>query len=351
MIKDLVKKAKAENMPAVAITDHGVMYGAIELTKSCHETGGLKPIIGCEAYIIDGNIKDKTSRQSLYHLIILAQNRQGYRNLVRLNSRAHLDGFYYKPRINKEMLEEHKEGLIVLSGCLGAELCQHLLRDEYEKAREAAIWYKEIFGENYYLEIQDHGMPEDRKVNRQLLKLSRALGIKLCATNDSHFTNKHDAVAHDCLLCIQMGKQVTDEARMKFTGWEYIKNGDEMASLFRDHLDPEHIEEALHSTLEIAEKIEPIKLNGDARLPLFPVPPGHTPESYLNQLVYDGLKKRFSEVTDKLHERVRTELKVIEDMNYASYFLIVSDFIQYAREKGIPVGPGRGSAAGSLVAY
>jgi DNA polymerase-3 subunit alpha len=351
-VKDLVKKAKAENMPAVAITDHGVMYGAVELTKTCHEMGGVKPIIGCEAYIIDGNIKDKTSRQHLHHLTMLAKNLQGYKNLVRLNSRAHIEGYYYKPRINKEMLAEHKEGLIVLSGCLGAELCQFLLHDEYDKAKAAAGWYKETLGDDYYLEIQDHGTPEDRKVNRALVQISRDLGIKLVATNDSHFTNKDDAVAHDCLLCIQMGKKVTDSQRMKFTGWEYIKNGDEMAYLFRDHLDTEYIEEALLNTLEIADKVEKVKLAGDPRLPVFAVPPGHTDKSYLNELVFNGLRARFPEgLNDRIEERARTELKVIEDMNFASYFLITADFIRYARDHGIPVGPGRGSAAGSLIAF
>jgi DNA polymerase-3 subunit alpha len=351
MIKDLVKKAKAENMPAVAITDHGVMYGAIELTKTCQEAGGIKPIIGCEGYIIDGDTKDRTSKQPLYHLTILARNRDGYKNLVRLNSKAHLEGYYYKPRINKEQLAAHKDGLIVLSGCLGSELCQHLLRDDYAKARDSAAWFKDQLGENYYLEIQDHGMPEDRKVNKHLVTIARDLNIKLACTNDSHFTNRSDAMAHDCLLCVQMGKLVTDEQRMKFTGWEYIKNGDEMAALFRDHLDTEQIEESLASTLAIADKVEMIKISDDARLPTFQVPRGHTAETYLDQLVFDGLKQRFGEITPEIESRARSELKVIDDMNYASYFLIVSDFIKYAREKGIPVGPGRGSAAGSLVAY
>lgn len=352
MIKDLVKKAKAENMPAVAITDHGVMYGAVELTKTCKEMGGVKPIIGCESYIIDGNIKDKTKRTSLYHLTMIAKNKEGYKNLVRLNTRAHLEGYYYKPRINKEMLEENREGLIVLSGCLGSEICQHILKDEYDEARRVASWYKEVLGDDYYLEIQDHGQVEDRKANRHLVQLSRELGIKLCATNDSHFTNKDDAQAHDCLLCIQMGKSVIEPNRMKFTGWEYIKNGDEMAWLFRDHLDTEYIESSLKCTLEIADKIETIKLAGDPRLPNFPMPPGHTPESFLNHLVIEGAKERYGEpLSDAVTHRARTELKVIEDMNFASYFLIVSDFIQYARNQGIPVGPGRGSAAGSLVAY
>ena len=313
--------------------------------------GGVKPILGCEIYIIDGDIANKTVKQPLYHLTVLARNRDGYRNLVWLNSRAHLDGYYYKPRMNKEMLREHSQGLIVLSGCLGSQLGQQLLKSDYGSARETANWFKDVFGENYYLEIQDHGMAEDRKVNQQLIQLSKELGIKLAATNDSHFTNKDDAVAHDCLLCVQMGKLVTDHERMKFTGWEYIKDGDEMFSLFRDHLDSEYIEQSLLSTLEIADKIEPIRLAGDARLPVFPVPAGHTAETYLDELVFNGLKNRFAQVNDQLIDRVRTELKVINDMNYASYFLIVGDFIQHARLKDIPVGPGRGSVAGSLVAY
>jgi len=350
-IKELVKKAKAENMPAVAVTDHGVMYGAIELTKTCQELGGVKPIIGCEGYIIDGDIKDKSVRPPLYHLILLSKNKTGYKNLVKLNSRAHTEGYYYKPRMNKEMLAEHSEGLIILSGCLGAELSQHLLKDEYDKALAAAKWYKEVFKDDYYIEIQDHGYPEDRKVNRQLVKIARELGIKLCCTNDSHFTGKDDAVAHDCLLCIQMGKNVVDAQRMKFSGWEYIKNGDEMYHLFRDHLDIEHIEEGLRSTLEIADKIESFKLASEPRLPVFTVPQGQTAESYLNQLVHEGIKEKYQEITPEVQTRARVELEVIEGMNFASYFLIVSDFIQYARKKGIPVGPGRGSAAGSLVAY
>src|SRR5262249_19668343 len=185
-----VKKAMSENMPAVAITDHGVMYGAVELTKTCGQlASGVKPIIGCEGYIIDGDITDKASKQALYHLTLIAQNRRGYQNLVRLVSRAHCKGYYYKPRFNKEMLAENSEGLIVLSGCLGAELNQHLLRGDYERAKSVASWYKETLGDNYFIEIQDHGMWEDRKVNRQLVRLSRELGIKLAATNDSHFTN------------------------------------------------------------------------------------------------------------------------------------------------------------------
>jgi DNA polymerase-3 subunit alpha len=352
VIKDLVKKAKAENMPAVAITDHGVMYGAVELSKTCHELGGVKPILGCEAYIIDGDITDKKNKTNLYHLTMLVRNKQGYKNLVKLNSRAHIEGYYYKPRINKDMLYQYREGLMILSGCLGAEICQHLLADRYDEAKQVAAWYKDAFGENYYLEIQDHGMPEDRKVNKMLIQLSRELGIKLVCTNDSHFTNKSDAVAHDCLLCIQMGKVVTSENRMKFTGWEYIKNGDEMAALFRDHLDDEYVEESILSTLEIADKVEPVKLGGDPRLPDFPVPPGYTVESYLNKLVFDGIRQKVNQdVPKEYEERAITELKVMEDKNFCAYFLIVADFIQFARDQGIPVGPGRGSAAGSLVAF
>ncbi|MDZ4833145.1 MAG: DNA polymerase III subunit alpha [Candidatus Melainabacteria bacterium] len=351
-IKDLVKKAKAENMPAVAITDHGVMYGAVELTKACYEIGGVKPILGYEAYIIDGDIEDKKTKQNLHHLTIIAQNKTGYQNLVKLVSRAHIKGFYYKPRINKQMLAEFSEGLVVLSGCLGAELAQLLLKDKYEEARASAAWYKEVLGENYYLEIQDHGYWEDRKVNRQIVKLSRELGIKLVSTNDSHFTNKGDAQSHDCLLCIQMGKVVTDTNRMKFSGWEYIKNGDEMSYLFRDHLDPEMIEESIKSTLEIADRVEPVKLGGPPRLPVLDMPHGHTAESYLNDLVFAGVKERCNgSIPPEYEARAKMELECIESKKFASYFLMTADFIKFARDRDIPVGPGRGSAAGSLVAY
>jgi DNA polymerase III subunit alpha len=349
-IKDLVAKAQKENMPAVAITDHGVLYGAVELSKACHGTP-VKPIIGCEVYIIDGDITDKTTKQPLYHLTVLARNQQGYKNLVKLNSTAHLEGYYYKPRINREMLARYCEGLIVLSGCLGSQLNQMLLAGNYQAASEIAAWYRDCFQDNYYLEIQDHGLQEDRTVNRQLVRLSKELRIKLAATNDSHFTERGHACAHDALLCIQMAKYVSDPNRMKFTGLEYVKNGNEMQSLFHDHLDSEHIEAAIAATLEIADKAEAITFHGTSRLPVFPVPPGHTPETYLNQLVFEGLKQRYGEVDPEFAARARLELEVIEDMNYASYFLVVWDFIAYAREHGIPVGPGRGSAAGSLVAY
>ncbi len=352
-IYDLVKKAIDQNMPAVAITDHGVMYGAIELTKTCHEIGGVKPIIGFEAYIIDGDIEERKTREDIFHLTLLARNNEGYRNLLFLNSRAHLAGYYYKPRINKELLLSHKEGLIVLSGCLGSQLAQSLLKNNYAEAFKVALWYKENFGENYYLEIQDHGMVEDRIVNKQLLQLSKELDIELVATNDSHFTNASDAVSHDCLLCVQMGKLVTDCKRMKFTGSEYIKNGSEMASLFSDHLDQAVVDKSIKNTLVIADKIEPIKIFSDnPRLPVFEVPQGHTSESFLNQMVFDGARARFGNLlAGNVISRAEAELKVIEDMNFASYFLIVADFIQYAKSQKIPVGPGRGSAAGSLVAY
>ncbi|MBX9688297.1 MAG: DNA polymerase III subunit alpha [Candidatus Obscuribacterales bacterium] len=351
VIKDLVKKAKAENMPAVAMTDHGVMYGAIELSKVCKEIGGVKPILGMEGYMIDGDIRDKSTKVPIYHITLIARNAEGYKNLIKLCSAAHLDGYYYKPRMNHQLLEEHREGLIVLSGCLGAELCQHLLKDDYEGARRIASWYKETFGENYYIEIQDHGQWEDRKVNVPLVRLSRELGIKLVCTNDSHFTCKDDAQAHDAMLCISMGKQVTDTNRMKFTGWEYIKNGDEMWWLFKDHLDDEFVEESILSTVEIGDKVEAVKLGGDPRLPIFEVPAGHTDHSFLDLLVFQGIKERYGVLTPEIEQRARIELKVIIDLNFSSYFLIVQDFINYARKMGIPVGPGRGSAAGSLVAY
>lgn len=351
VIKDLVKKAKAENMPAVAMTDHGVMYGAIELTKVCKEIGGVKPIVGMEGYMIDGDIRDKSTKVPIYHITLIARSQDGYKNLIQLCSRAHLDGYYYKPRMNHELLEKHKEGLIILSGCLGAELCQHLLRDDYDGAKRIASWYKETFGESYYIEIQDHGQWEDRKVNIPLVKIARELEIKLVCTNDSHFTCKDDAMAHDAMLCISMGKQVTDTNRMKFTGWEYIKNGDEMWWLFRDHLDDEFIEESIKSTIEIADKVDAVKLGSDPRLPIFEVPAGHTDHSFLDLLVFEGIKERYGVLTPQIEERARVELKVIIDLNFSSYFLIVQDFINWARKNGIPVGPGRGSAAGSLVAY
>lgn len=351
VIRDLVQKAKSENMPAVAMTDHGVMYGAIELTKACKEIGGIKPIVGMEGYMIDGDIYDRKTKVPIYHITLLARNQVGYKNLIKLCSRAHLDGYYYKPRMNHQLLEDHKEGLIVLSGCLGAELCQHLLQDDYDGAKRIASWYKETFGEHYYIEIQDHGQWEDRKVNIPLVKIARELEIKLVCTNDSHFTCKDDAMAHDAMLCISMGKFVTDTNRMKFTGWEYIKNGDEMCWLFRDHLDDEFIEESILSTVEIADKIEILKLGGDPRLPVFDVPPGHTDHSFLDFLVFEGLKERYGILTPEIEKRARVELKVMIDMNFSSYFLIVQDFINWAKQNGIPVGPGRGSAAGSLVAY
>ena len=350
-IKDLVKKAKAENMPAVAMTDHGVMYGAVELTKICKEMGGVKPIIGMEGYVVHGDITDRSTKRPIYHITLIARNTQGYKNLVKLCSRAHLEGYYYKPRMNHALMEELKEGLIVLSGCLGAELCQHLLRDDYDGAKEIASWYKETFGEHYYIEIQDHGQWEDRKVNVPLVRIARELEIKLVSTNDSHFTCKDDAVAHDAMLCISMGKQVTDLNRMKFTGWEYIKNGDEMWWLFRDHLDTEFIEESIKTTVEIGDKCEFVKLAGDPRLPNYEVPAGHTDHTFLDLLVFEGCRERYGVLTPEIEKRARIELKVIIDMNFSSYFLIVQDFINYAKKNGIPVGPGRGSAAGSLVAY
>ncbi len=352
-IYDLVKKAKDENMPSVAITDHGVMYGAIELSRVCHELGGVKPIIGIEAYIIDGDIEEKKTREDIFHLTLLAQNSEGYRNLLFLNSRAHLAGYYYKPRINKEILTAHKNGIIVLSGCLGSQLAQNLLKNNYAEAFKVALWYKENFGSNYFLEIQDHGMIEDRIVNKQIVQIGKELDIEIVATNDSHFTNHDDAVAHDCLLSIQMGKLVTDCKRMKFTGSEFIKNGSQMSMLFKDHLDSEIIDQSIKNTLVIADRIDSIKIFQDnPRLPIFEVPHGHTSESYLNHKVFDGARYRFGDQLNRsVIERAEAELKVIEDMNFASYFLIVADFIEFAKSQKIPVGPGRGSAAGSLVAY
>ncbi|OGI23530.1 MAG: DNA polymerase III subunit alpha [Candidatus Melainabacteria bacterium RIFOXYA2_FULL_32_9] len=350
-IKGLIAHAKENNMPACAITDHGVMYGAVEFYKKAKEEG-IKPIIGCEVYIIAGDITEKkVDNAANNHLVLLAKDREGYKNLVKLVSIAHTEGFYYKPRINHKILEKHKKGLICLSACLGGEVAQNVLKGEFEKARNIAGFYKNLFGEDYYIELQDHGMDEQKRVNPELLKIAEELEIKLVITNDSHYTKKQDAKWHDILLCLQTGKTLNDPGRMKFPNNEfYIKNADELKETF-NWLDPEIFDKAIDNTVEISEKCNLIIDMGKSILPHYPVPPNHTVESYLDQVAREGLSKRFKEITPALSERFKFELKIIEEMGFAAYFLIVSDFIKHARDNGIPVGPGRGSAAGSLVAY
>ncbi|BAU63774.1 DNA polymerase III, alpha subunit [Stanieria sp. NIES-3757] len=360
-IPQMIDRAIELGMPAIALTDHGVMYGAIELIKVCRNKG-IKPIIGNEMYIINAtDIEDKSQRYKKYHQVVLAKNTQGYRNLTKLTTLSHLKGFqgkgiFARPCINKELLQQYHEGLIVTSACLGGEVPQAILANDLERARNVAKWYKEVFGDDYYLEIQDHGSQEDRIVNTELVKIARELGIKIVATNDSHFISCYDVEAHDALLCILTGKRITDEKRLRYSGTEYLKSAEEMKLLFRDHLPEEIIEEAINNTLEVAEKIKPYDILGEPRIPDYPVPSGHTPDSYLEEITWKGLLERLkcrhlSEVESTYKKRLEEELKVMQEKGFSTYFLVVWDYIKHAREKGIPVGPGRGSAAGSLVAY
>lgn len=349
-IKELLSHAKENNMPAAAITDHGVMYGAIEFYRAAKEEG-IKPIIGCEAYIIEGDIADKSKKVANNHLVLLAKDKKGYKNLVKLVSISNIEGFYYKPRINHEILEKHHEGLIALSSCLGGEIPRALLNDDYEKAKEKALYYKNLFGNDFYLELQDHGIEGQKKINPDLIKLSKDLDIELIITNDSHYTKKEDAVCHDILLCMQTGKTRNDPSRMKFANQEfYIKNSNELRDAF-NWLEEDIFNRAIDNTVKISEKCNLILEMGKSILPNYNIPKTHTVESYLDKIVRENLTKRFDEITPEISERIKFELKIIEEMGFSAYFLIVWDFIKFARDNGIPVGPGRGSAAGSLVAY
>jgi DNA polymerase-3 subunit alpha len=359
-IPDLVDRAVELGMPAIAVTDHGVMYGAIELLKVCRNKG-IKPIIGNEMYVINGDIEDTNKRYKKYHQVVLAKNNQGYKNLVKLTTISHLKGMqgkgiFARPCINKELLEQYREGLIVTSACLGGEIPQCILNGDLARAKEVAKWYKKVFGDDYYLEIQDHGYQEDRIVNVQIVKIARELGIKIIATNDSHFTSCYDVEAHDALLCIQTGKLIIDEKRLRYSGTEYLKSPVEMRQLFRDHLSDDIIEDAIANTIEISEKIEIYKVLGEPRIPDYPVPAGYTPDSYVEEVAWQGLIERLkcrsrAELDPTYKERLEYELKMLQKMGFSTYFLVVWDYIKFARDNGIPVGPGRGSAAGSLVAY
>jgi DNA polymerase III subunit alpha len=358
-LQDLIDRAIELNMKAIALTDHGVMYGAIELIKICRNKN-IKPIIGNEMYIINGDIT-KQERRPRYHQVVLAKNTKGYKNLVKLTTISHLQGvqgkgIFSRPCINKEFLKQYHEGLIVTSACLGGEIPQAILSGKLDAARRIAQWYKDVFGEDYYLEIQDHGFPEDRIVNVEILKIARELGIKIVATNDSHFISCYDVEAHDALLCIQTGKLIIEENRMRYTGTEYLKSAEEMKLLFRDHLPVEVIEEAIANTLEVGEKIEPYQILGEPRIPNYPIPSGHTADTYVEEISWQGLlqklnRKSRNEIDPVYKERLEYELKMIQKMGFSTYFLVVWDYIKFARDNGIPVGPGRGSAAGSLVAY
>ncbi|MDK3158319.1 DNA polymerase III subunit alpha [Kamptonema cortianum] len=359
-LPDLVDRAVELGMPAIALTDHGVMYGAIELLKVCRNKG-VKPIIGNEMYVINDDIEVRHKRIKRYHQVVLAKNTQGYKNLVKLTTISNLKGIqgtgiFARPCINKELLKQYREGLIVTSACLGGEVPQAILQRRPDVARRVAQEYKDIFGEDYYLEIQDHGSKEDRIVNVEIVKIAQELGIKVVATNDSHFISCYDVEAHDALLCIQTGKLIVEDKRLRYSGTEYLKSAEEMAQLFRDHLPDEVIKEAIANTLEVADKVEPYNIMGSPRIPDYPVPPEHTADTYLEKLAWDGLLERLgrrsrSEIDPVYKERMETELKVLQQMGFSTYFLVVWDYIKFARDRQIPVGPGRGSAAGSLVAY
>lgn len=360
-LPQLIDRALELGMPAIAVTDHGVMYGAIELIKTCRNKN-IKPIIGNEMYVVNGDVKVQDSRRKKYHQVVLAKNTQGYKNLVKLTTISHLQGFqgkgiFARPCINKELLEQYHEGLIVTSACLGGEIPQAILQGRYEVAREVAKWYQRVFGEDFYLEIQDHGSPEDRMVNVEIVKISQELKIKIIATNDSHFISCNDVEAHDALLCINTQKLISEEKRMRYSGTEYLKSAEEMAQLFLDHLPNDIIEEAINNTVEVANKVEPYKgILGEPRIPDYPIPADHTADTYLEEVTWKGLLERMnaktrSEIKPLYKERLEYELKMMQQMGFSTYFLVVWDYIKFARDNNIAVGPGRGSAAGSLVAY
>ncbi|MFM7370715.1 MAG: DNA polymerase III subunit alpha, partial [Sphaerospermopsis kisseleviana] len=358
-LPELVDQAIALGMKAIALTDHGVMYGAVELIKICRSKT-IKPIIGNEMYIINGDI-EKQERRPKYHQVVLAKNTKGCKNLVKLTTISNLKGvqgkgIFSRPCINKDLLKQYKEGLIITSACLGGEIPQAILSGRPDAARKVAKWYKEVFGEDFYLEIQDHGSQEDRIVNVEIVKIARELGIKFVATNDSHYISCFDVEAHDALLCIQTGKLIVDDNRMRYSGTEYLKSATEMKLLFRDHLPEDVMEEAIATTVEVADKVEPYHIMDEPKIPTPPIPSGHTPDTYAEEVAWQGLLERLNrksrnEVDPVYKERLEYELKMIQQMGFSTYFLVVWDYIKFARDNNIPVGPGRGSAAGSLVAY
>lgn len=350
-LKDLCAFAKENDMPAVAITDHGVMYGAIDFYRTAKEIG-IKPLIGCEFYVYQGELSEKNSSKThLNHLVLIAKDKQGYANLVKLVSIAHCDGFYYKPRVNFELIKKYSKGLICLSACVQGELADLILQKEIKKAKETTQKYKELFKNDYYIELQDHGLDKQKRSNPDLINIARELDIKLVITNDSHYLRKEDADWHDTLLCLQTNALKSEENRFHFPNNEfYVKTVSELRDAFK-WLDSETFEQAIKNTVEIAEKCHLIIEMGNSPFPDYEVPKNHTVESYLEFKVREGLKKRYKAITSEIEERVKYELGVIEQMGFSAYFLITWDFIHFAKESGIPVGPGRGSAAGSIVAY
>ena len=355
-IREYVARVKELGMDSAAITDHGVMYGVIDFYRAAREAG-IKPILGCEVYVAPNSRFDKEltgGEERYHHLVLLAENNTGYANLMKIVSRGFTEGYYYKPRVDMEVLQEFHEGIIALSACLAGEVPRFILKGMKDEARKAARKYEACFGKgNYFLELQDHGIPEQRTVNMELLQMSRELDIPLVTTNDVHYTYAEDAIPHDILLCLQTGKKLADEDRMRYEGGQYyVKSEEEMKGLFP------YAWEAVENTQRIADRCNVEIEFGVTKLPKYDVPEGYDSWSYLNKLCNDGLAERYGdgdqpagETGQTLRERLDYELGVIRRMGYVDYFLIVWDFINYAKEHGIPVGPGRGSAAGSIVAY
>lgn len=348
-IKELAQRAAELGMDSMAITDHGVMYGVIDFYRAAREAG-VKPIIGCEVYVTPGSRFDRenaSGEDRYYHLVLLAENNQGYQNLMKIVSKGFVDGFYYKPRVDYEILETYHQGIIALSACLAGEVQRYIARGMYDKGKEAALHYQKIFGQgNFFLELQDHGIPLQKTVNQGLLRMSKDTGIGLVATNDIHYTFAEDAAAHDILLCIQTGKKVSDENRMRYEGGQYYcKSEEEMRALFP------YAQEAIDNTHRIADRCNVEIEFGVTKLPRYDVPEGYDSWTYLNQLCQEGFEKHYPDDDGTLKERLHYELNVIHTMGYVDYFLIVWDFIHYARSQNIMVGPGRGSAAGSIVSY
>jgi len=349
-IKEYVSRVKELGMNSAAITDHGVMFGVIDFYKAAR-AAGINPILGCEVYVAPNSRFDReigAGEDRYYHLVLLAENNTGYSNLIKIVSKGFVDGYYYKPRVDKEVLNQYHEGIIALSACLAGEVQRTIMRNDYEGAKKIALEYESIFGkDNFFLELQDHGIQAQKTVNGALLKMSKETGIALVATNDIHYTYKEDAEAHDILLCLQTGKKLADEDRMRYEGGQYyVKSEEEMRQLFPYAL------EAIDNTQKIADRCNVEIEFGNTKVPHFEVPEGFTSETYLTKLCYDGLKEKYSEEQAKeLTPRLEYELDVIKTMGYVDYFLIVWDYIRFARDNGIAVGPGRGSAAGSLVSY
>lgn len=348
-IKELVKHTKELGMDSIAITDHGVMYGVIDFYRAARAEG-IKPILGCEVYVAPGSRFDKEigkGEERYYHLVLLAENETGYQNLTKIVSRGFTEGYYYKPRVDREVLETYHEGIIALSACLAGEVATKLTQGFYEEAKQAALEHEAIFGKgNYFLELQDHGIADQQTVNQGLLRISKETGIELVATNDIHYVYEEDAEAHDILLCIQTGKKVADDNRMRYDGGQYyLKSQEEMESLFP------YAKQAIENTGKIASRCNVEIVFGEQKVPKYEVPEGFTSYTYLKKLCEEGLAKRYDPITDDLRQRLDYELETIKNMGYVDYFLIVWDFIKYGKDHGIAVGPGRGSAAGSIVSY